>query len=215
MFTWRFIKTGKSDPYFNMALDELLFRQFQESKVPIFRIYGWSRPGLTLGFFQDPSEVLNVEQCRQRGVAFIRRITGGGVVLHENEITYSIVCSRSGLRLSNIKESIRILCSFIMTFYRRLGLHPFFYIDKYGASPKRRSSFCFASCEDFDILIDNKRIGGNAQRRKRDIVFQHGSVPFSLDFNLVRALIKENVKEVSGSIAFLNDLVKKKIKGGI
>jgi len=181
MILWRFIDTGPLDGCSNMAVDEALLNCFDpDSSRPVFRIYGWEPPALSLGRFQKGDEVLDRKICKDVDVAVVRRITGGGVIYHSQELTYSIVCStRNAPQSASIKESFRVLTSFLVRFYGKLGLDPCYAMESFpdGAGVGGRSAFCFAGKESYDILIEGKKIGGNAQKRLKNVIFQHGSIP--------------------------------------
>lgn len=164
-----------------MAIDEALLRSFDPAySLPIIRLYGWSPPALSLGRFQKAAEVLDLERCRADGVAVVRRVTGGGVIYHADELTYSIVCAPGQIPpASSIKDSFRVLTGFLLEFYRRLGLDPAYAADVAPAGKLlgERTAFCFAGRESYDILAGGRKIGGNAQRRLKGTIFQHGSIP--------------------------------------
>lgn len=179
--TWRLIDTGSLPGPANMAIDEALLRGFDpNSSAPILRLYGWSPPALSLGRFQDADQVLNLERCREDDVAVVRRITGGGVIYHADELTYSIVCAPGQIpSAASVKDSFRVLTGFLLDFYRRLGLDAVYAQDAAPAGTRlgERTAFCFAGKESFDILANGCKIGGNAQRRLKGLIFQHGSIP--------------------------------------
>jgi lipoate-protein ligase A len=181
MQQWRFIDSGNNCGPENMALDEALLQSFDShSSQPMLRLYGWSPPALSLGRFQKAGDILDLEQCRAAGVPVVRRITGGGVIYHADELTYSIVCASHHIPVSHsIKDSFRVLTAFLLQFYRDLGLDAGYAVDSMSNGEKfgERSEFCFAGKETFDILIKGRKIGGNAQRRMRQVIFQHGSIP--------------------------------------
>ena len=164
-----------------MAIDEALLRSFDPTtSLPVLRLYGWNPPTLSLGRFQRAAEVLDLERCRADGVAVVRRVTGGGVIYHADELTYSLVCSPSQIPpASSIKDSFRVLTGFLLAFYRTLGLEPAYAADVVteGTRLGERTAFCFAGKESFDILAGGLKIGGNAQRRLKGVIFQHGSIP--------------------------------------
>ena len=178
---WRLIDTGSLPGPANMAIDEALLRSFEPAKsLPILRLYGWSPPALSLGRFQSADQVLNLERCREDDVAIVRRITGGGVIYHAEEITYSIVCTPGQIPpAASVKDSFRVLTGFLLAFYRQLGLDAAYALDSapVGARLGERTAFCFAGKESFDILVNGCKIGGNAQRRMKELIFQHGSIP--------------------------------------
>ncbi len=163
-----------------MALDEALLLAFDPSRsLPTLRLYGWAPPALSLGRFQDAAGVLDLKRCRAAGVPLVRRISGGGVIYHADELTYSIVCAPRHLPpTASIKDSFRILTAFLLRFYGKLGLDPSYAADLgQGKHLGQRTPFCFAGQESYDILVRGRKIGGNAQKRLKEVIFQHGSIP--------------------------------------
>ncbi len=164
-----------------MAIDEALLSCFDPAAAaPILRLYGWAPPALSLGRFQDAAELLDLDRCAAENIPLVRRITGGGTIYHADELTYSIVCSPVHLQgASSIKDAFRLLTAFLLRFYRQLGLSCSYAVDHYptGSRFGERTPLCFAGLESYDILIDGRKIGGNAQRRLKQVIFQHGSIP--------------------------------------
>ncbi len=179
--TWRFIVTTPLPGAENMAIDEALLRSFDPADSrPVLRLYGWNPPALSLGRFQKAAGVLDLERSRDNGVAVVRRVTGGGVIYHADELTYSLVCAPGQIPpAGSIKDSFRVLTGFLLAFYRRLGLDAAYAADvaPEGTLLGERTAFCFAGRESFDILAGGRKIGGNAQRRLKGVIFQHGSIP--------------------------------------
>lgn len=214
---WKFVFTPGLDGYSNMVMDaELLERYTQDPRrLPVFRIYTWKDPFYTLGHSQDPQQELDTALCEQHGIGFVKRITGGGIIYHDHEITYSMVCSRNDLPgHSLVAESFKHICSFLLHFYRRLGLQPRFAADIPGAAgfSAGLSSFCFAGREKYDILIDNKKIGGNAQKRTREVIFQHGSIPLKVDLAAAGRFLKKKLSvDVPATVCGLEDLLGRKL----
>jgi lipoate-protein ligase A len=178
---WRLIITPPLPGAENMAIDEALLRSFDPAtSLPLLRLYGWDPPALSLGRFQKAAEVLDLEHCRADGVPVVRRVTGGGVIYHADEMTYSLVCSPAQIPpAASIKDSFRVLTSFLLSFYRSLGIDAAYALDTApeGSRLGERTPFCFAGKESFDILANGRKIGGNAQRRLKGVIFQHGSIP--------------------------------------
>jgi lipoate-protein ligase A len=178
---WRYIDGGTLAGALNMATDEALLSSFDpESSLPILRTYAWNPPALSLGRFQKADQVLDLNRCCNNALPVVRRITGGGTIYHADELTYSIVCTSGQIpATSSVKDSFRILTGFLLDFYRRLGLNASYAVDSVSEAEHlgQRTAFCFAGKETFDIVIDGNKIGGNAQRRLKNIIFQHGSIP--------------------------------------
>lgn len=177
---WRLLDTGTLSGPENMAIDEALLCSFDQCSKPILRLYGWHPAAISLGRFQKAREVLDTGCCHSDGTTIVRRITGGGVIYHADELTYSIICAPEQIPETNsIKDSFRVLTGFLLRFYRDLGLDACYAVDGHDSGEKlgERTPFCFAGKESYDILVNGRKIGGNAQRRLKRIIFQHGSIP--------------------------------------
>jgi lipoate-protein ligase A len=209
MIPWRFIDSGPLDGAANMAVDEALLACFDpETSRPLLRIYCWEPPALSLGRFQKGCEVLDQERCAQARVPVVRRITGGGVIYHAGEITYSLVCAPCQVpSAASIRESFRVLTSFLIRFYDKLGLDARYAVEHFPAGTKlgERTGFCFAGKESYDIMIDGKKIGGNAQRRLKDVIFQHGSIPVVNHASLGAGFLREPPAGIEESAGALQD----------
>ncbi len=207
--TWRLIDTGPGDGAANMAVDEALLNSFIPGRsAPVLRLYEWAPPALSLGRFQKREEVLDTARCAGAGISIVQRITGGGVIYHGEELTYSLVCAPAHVPPAvSIKESFRVLTSFLLRFYQKLGLdaayavaHPLSDMTELGT----RTAYCFAGRESYDILVEGRKIGGNAQRRQREVVFQHGSIPLVNEASRGASFLRnppEAVEEVAGALA--------------
>lgn len=152
----------------NMAMDEALL---ESAAMPAIRFYGWVLPALSFGYFGRFDEAQKVGAGRE----LVRRWTGGGIVLHETDLTYSIVVPaaesysvRSPLELySDVHAAIRdVLIQ---------GGAPAMLAN--FASPKI-SDACFANAVRADVLIDGEKIAGAAQRRTRVGLLQQGSIQY-------------------------------------
>lgn len=177
----RLIRTQPLDGYMNMALDEALFISSIASPSPAItaRLYEWRPAAFSFGVSQKISDIFDVGQCRKKGIGCVRRMTGGGIIFHDDEITYSIIVPEAvPVQRRPVPESFRALCAFLIVFYRKLGLKAHFAVDEpYKGAFGAHTAFCLAGREKYDILIDGKKIGGNAQKRVRGHIFQHGSIP--------------------------------------
>ncbi len=210
---WRLIFTGPRNGADNMAIDEALLDGFDPgASRPVLRLYGWNPPALSLGRFQDPDRVLDLPRCRQGRVDVVRRITGGGVIYHDDELTYAIVCAPRHLPFPmSVRDSYRTLNRFLLAFYRGLGLRAGYAVDEFDGTPEAsglgaRTSFCYAGLESFDILVEGRKVGGNAQRRTRDAIFQHGSIPLQDRLETAVGFLREKPSGLDRSVASLSTL---------
>src|SRR5699024_10331336 len=94
--TWNILKTDFHEASINMAIDEALLRWHSEGKIPpTIRFYGWSKPSLTVGQFQNVDSAIDFSGVEKHQCDFVRRLTGGSAVLHDDELTYSIIVSEN------------------------------------------------------------------------------------------------------------------------
>jgi lipoyl(octanoyl) transferase len=208
MEQWRFIDTGELDGRLTMAVDEALLACFDPDRSrPILRLYGWSPPTISLGRFQAADDVLDLSRCKAAGVPVVRRITGGGAIYHAEELTYSLVCTPGQVPAADsVKESFRTLTRFICRFYELLGLDACYAVDHFppGTRLGERTPFCFAGKETYDVIVGGKKIGGNAQRRLKNVIFQHGSIPLENHTAVGAAFLRTpptGVEEGAGALA--------------
>lgn len=215
MNQWRLLLSGFNDPYTNMAIDEAIAReQVEGSNLPTLRLYGWSPASFSLGYFQKIGQVLNVGECKKRNLDFVRRFTGGEIIFHDQELTYSISCAQENLSLGGlVKEDFKKLSAFILYAYKALGLAAEYFSDstKYSLSENIAGPLCFSSKEDYDIIIAGKKIGGSAQRRIKNTIFQHGSIPLKLDLDSIRPLLKGNTLEVEKKVVSLGQALGREV----
>ena len=120
----RILFTGLNSAFFNMGLDEAILESVAAGSCPpTLRFYGWTPSAISLGYFQGIHEEVDTQACREKGVDIVRRITGGGAVFHDTEVTYSIVIPE-GHRLApdSITDSYAILCAGIVEGLAILGV---------------------------------------------------------------------------------------------
>jgi lipoyl(octanoyl) transferase len=169
---FRLLLSSKNSAKFNMAYDESLVLNFQKDDLPILRFYSWEK-SFTLGVSQsikDYQEFLNYSND------YAKRITGGGILLHEYDVSYSLIIPSSYMKNLSVKSSYEKICSFLLDFYDNLGLKSSYAKDNKNIHLSK-SPFCQNGFESYDILINSKKIGGNAQKRTKNLIFQHGSIP--------------------------------------
>jgi lipoate-protein ligase A len=207
MKTFRLIRSGALDAVSNMALDEKIFKAYLEDGVGVLRLYRWQRPSFTYGFSQKPEDQINLEACATDGVGLAKRITGGGVLFHDDEITYSFVCRKSDIQeAQGVFVDYRNICRFLIRFYESLGLSAGFALTSLDF--KERSvphEICSAAYEKYDLVIGAKKIGGNAQKRNRQAIFQHGVIPCSMNWDFARKYLKHFPDALPGYVTTLGD----------
>ena len=129
---WRFIDSGNSSPSFNMALDEALLDWHSEGKIPpVIRFYGWNPATLSIGYFQKVEKEIDLEAVKAHRLGFVRRPTGGRGVLHEHELTYSVIVSEEHPEMpKTVTEAYRVISEGILKGFHQLGLEAYFAVPK-------------------------------------------------------------------------------------
>ena len=90
----RILNTPRCSAAFNMAVDEALFNaRGRDPGLMTLRIYSWNPPAVSLGYGQEVEGEIDPGQCDRYGIELVRRITGGRAVLHDQELTYSLIAS--------------------------------------------------------------------------------------------------------------------------
>ncbi len=169
MNSWLLLNSGACEAAFNMALDEALLDQVARLGLPVLRFYGWTEPAATFGYFQNYAEVGRLTRLRP----LIRRPTGGGLVPHDADWTYSAVFPpRHEWPSLPAGESYRRMHDWLRLAFAELKVET-------ELAPSRKTSLpgqCFAGHEKFDLLWQGKKIAGAAQRRNRHGLLIQGSV---------------------------------------
>ena len=169
MNSWLLLNSGKCDAAFNMALDETLLEAMPRLQKPVLRFYSWTEPAATFGYFQKFSEVAATTKLRP----LIRRPTGGGIVPHDADWTYSAVFP-PGHEWHSLKaeESYRRIHDWL-----RLAFAEFKIETKLAPCCKKTlPGQCFVGHEKSDLLWHGKKIAGAAQRRNKLGLLIQGSV---------------------------------------
>jgi lipoate-protein ligase A len=182
---WRFLDSGTKTAQCNMAIDEALLNNFKEGDMPIIRLYGWEY-SLSFGRYSTVSKSLNMHKIQSENISCVRRISGGGILHHGGDLSYTLIIPRDRLKGTGVKESYHHLCAFLILLYKKMGLTANFSCDL--QLEEIRSDICLAGREAYDIVIQEKKMGGNAQRYTRHALFQHGSIPMRINDRFVESL---------------------------
>jgi lipoate-protein ligase A len=178
MNSWLSINSGKCAPAFNMALDEALLEHAALLARPVLRFYGWTEPAATFGYFQKYADVAAATKLRP----LIRRPTGGGIVPHDADWTYSFtVPPGHEWHALKAEESYRRIHEWIQRAFVELKIetalapcgHKLQISDLNSGIPV---GACFVGHEKSDLLWRGKKIAGAAQRRNKFGLLIQGSV---------------------------------------
>ncbi len=181
----RFIDTGFNDAFTNMAIDEAILSY---CKIPTLRVYRWKPEAISLGYNQDIKEI-NTDYCEKNDIDVVRRITGGKAVFHDKEMTYSFILPEdANLLPKEINESYKKIANALV-----LALKKFNVNSEVKKTPEKiKTSICFNSSNWYELLVNNKKISGSAQRRISGKILQHGSILIDFDYEKNASLFNHN-----------------------
>jgi lipoate-protein ligase A len=166
---WFLLQQRKNAADYNMALDEALLQLAPKLARPVLRFYGWLEPAATFGYSQRYAEIEKLTLLRP----LIRRPTGGGLVPHDTDWTYSLVFP-AGHFWYNLKavESYRRAHEWIRAAFAQMNVAT----TLSSMSQKEIPGQCFVGAEKDDVLWHGRKIAGAAQRRTRNGLLIQGSV---------------------------------------
>ncbi len=165
-------------PFVNMATDEYLMgRAEREDNITFLRFYDWKPPAISIGRSQKADKAANHKLLKEKGISFVRRPTGGKAVLHYEELTYSIASSDERfLSSSSVRAVYNQLAKALLKGLLYLGVKA----EIVSKDPKglvRTNLPCFSYPTRDEIEVKGKKIIGSAQKRSKDAILQHGSIP--------------------------------------
>lgn len=170
-----------------------------ESDLPQLRFYQWPKGSITHGYFLDPWKYLKRENCKKLLLA--RRPTGGGLIFHDFDLSFSLIIPAYHPCFSlNTLENYRRINAFIASAIEKFdsNLKPFFHFkDRISKGPV----FCMSKSTIYDILIDNRKVCGAAQRRSKKGFLHQGSICLSLP---EKGFLKEFLNEEESLLMLQN-----------
>ncbi len=179
---WRLLGLRMNNAYMNMAIDESISHLRAQDKVPnTIRFYRWKPSAVSIGYFQSVIEEVNLDSCRKLNIDVVRRNTGGGAVYHDSngEITYSIIIDlKNPLISSDIIKSYKTLCKGLILGLKKLKIEAEF-------RPIN------------DIVVDGKKISGNAQTRRFGVLLQHGTILVDTNISKMFRVLRISDEKIS------------------
>lgn len=182
----RYISHPAMKGRFNMAVDEAIQNACRRGEViPTVRFYQWNPPCLSLGYFQDVKKEVNLDGLKEMKYDLVRRPTGGKAVLHDDELTYSVIIPEEQLK-GSVLETYQTISQALLHGLRSLGIQAeLAHLEKgvTGRDPRFHQAACFSAPSWYELVFRGKKIIGSAQSRREGIILQHGSIPFSLNLD--------------------------------
>jgi len=181
MDTWRFLPLEVNDAFTNMAIDEAMLESRIQGKTQnTIRFYRWNPSAVSIGRFQSVEKEVNLGACKRLGIDIVRRVSGGGAVYHDftRELTYSVIVDCGNERITtDVLTSYKGVCDGILKGLASLGVN----VELEAANPSQRCP---------NIMIDGRKVSGNAQARRRGVLLQHGTVLIDLDIQTMLEVLR-------------------------
>ena len=180
----------------NMAIDEVLFLISIDLGLNFLRFYGWDKPCITYGYFQNP------EINKDKKITYVRRLTGGGTVIHENDLTFSY-CGHLNPPFNSTKEIYNIFGSLIMKSLSSVSKTNHLELVKKNR-PLDRHYNCFDTPVIEDILFKDKKVYGGAIRKRKGSFLFHGTIQGSIVKNR-KEIMKTFISSANEYFSKIND----------
>jgi lipoate-protein ligase A len=161
----RLLPCAVADGPHNMAADEALLESALRHGTASLRFYGWSPPTVSLGYFQ-------AHAARLPGLPFVRRPTGGMMLVHHHELTYALALP-PGAPWHGAEPWLGRMHRIIAAALAKFGVDSYLY-DPPEAHPS--TPLCFHHLTAGDLLVGGAKVAGSAQRRHRGALLQHGGI---------------------------------------
>ncbi|MCK5801200.1 MAG: lipoate--protein ligase family protein [Lentisphaeria bacterium] len=186
--TWFLWQDTAHTPAQNMAIDEALLLHASELGRPVLRFYSWDRPTASIGYVQTYAA------SPHDRFAVVRRPTGGGVVYHDHDFTYTVVVDSehwlAGLDRTN---SYGWINRSVQDGLRQQDFAASLADEEIDAQVDRRTMVCFTNPTKYDIILDGRKVGGSAQRRTREGILHQGSIHFGAPLPMPRAELAQSL----------------------
>ncbi|NOY08153.1 MAG: lipoate--protein ligase family protein [Spirochaetes bacterium] len=193
-----------------MAVDEALLESVGAGKSgPVIRLYGFSPAALSFGRFQHIKDSILISNLIRDGVGYVRRPTGGHAVLHDEELTYSVILSRNHLIPFRKRTIYRFIGEILIKGLNNLGLNASINLNRTG---ELRNPDCFATKGEYEISsLSGKKLIGSAQMTTRQGVLQHGSIPIGPSYKRIGNYLKIDKTDFNTEPACIEEELKKSV----
>lgn len=190
--TCRLLIDKQAGGAWNMAVDELLLEQAATRGIWTLRLYQWDRATLSLGYFQPHR--LRASHPASADCPLVRRVSGGGAILHDRELTYSLAVPEAHPLAIDAARLYRTVHGSLVAALAQLGIDAEMHdpasspslkprpvvakrpADESNADTASEPFLCFQRRAPGDVLVREAKIVGSAQRRRRGAILQHGSI---------------------------------------
>jgi lipoate---protein ligase len=172
---WRLLITKNTNPYYVTALDDAIAIARKENKIAnTLHFYQRNPPAISLGRSKKIFEDIDTEECKKNNIAILRRTTGGGTIFTDKGcLIYSLIFDKNDVVVSNHQDLFSFVCNSIVSALQKKNINTTY-------KPPN------------DILLNNKKISGSAQIKKKDIILIHGTLLVNTDILLLFKVLKNS-----------------------
>ena len=217
----RLLNMAANSAAMNMAVDEAILLSQKEQPNPTLRFYTWSSPAFSFGYFQDIASEVDVEMCRADGIELVKRMTGGGTVVHGWDLTYTLILARHAGEKS-ISEAYQCIGRSLVEAFEKLGISAECYAvdtdvssavtnrtykmeanicltnpaDYDGAVTNRtykmEANICLTNPADYDVMYEGKKLAGVSVRRNRNGMMFQGYISLDMPPSSILARVSKD-----------------------
>lgn len=177
MIVGRLLHDAPIDGPTNMAVDQALLQHVRNGGEATLRFYGWQPATLSLGYFQNLSD--RTAHPESESMPVVRRSTGGGAIVHDRELTYSLTLAIKDRTSPAALSIYRQVHNAIRLALKNFGVTatPFRELPQRSiATPSVEPFLCFQRRTEEDLIVNGYKVVGSAQRRLDRALLQHGSI---------------------------------------
>lgn len=177
-----------------MAADEYFLDLCTKNKINgILRFYSWEPEALTIGYFFK-KRYLNLKKIKKNNIKVVRRITGGNLLHHHNELTYSLIIKKRILNLNSQKDIYLFIASKLRDALKKINIET---VINTKISNYLNSHICYDSLSQFELVdVYNKKIAASSQKVLKNAYLQHGTIYLDYDFYKTLKYIKSIRKKI-------------------
>ncbi|GAC1542230.1 MAG: octanoyltransferase LipM [Herpetosiphon sp.] len=185
---WRLLQLSTGDGAHNMAVDQAIAECFPRLSIPTLRLYTWAPPCISIGRAQRSSDI-RFAACRSRGIDVVRRSTGGRAILHDQELTYSLITAPEDplVDAPTIVRSYARVHQALLSGLTALGLRAELAPGDRQTAPA--SAACFDHAAPYEIVVAGRKLVGSAQARLQGALLQQGTLLLDIDRHALPALL--------------------------
>ncbi len=206
--TARLIIDPPQDGVWNMSLDQALLESMDDDPQITLRLYRWTPATLSLGYFQKNHE--RSEHALSSSLPVVRRASGGGAIVHDDELTYSLFVPTVGRFSNGNRDIYDLVHGCAIQVLSEFGIRANLYVQAEEQSPPNPNPFlCFQRRADGDLILGGFKVGGSAQRRSKSAVLQHGSFLLATSKHAPEL---PGIKEISGVTLNIDDFADRFVK---